>query len=87
MELAARAQNLGLSPDQVSTLFQKIAERVEDMNMLSVRPALLVSPQIRRAVRKFLESVFSNVLVISYMELTPDTEVKSVGSIGYPNAS
>ncbi|MCB0281059.1 MAG: flagellar biosynthesis protein FlhA [Calditrichae bacterium] len=81
------AQNLGLSPDQVSTLFQNIAEKVEDMNMMAIRPAILVSPQIRRAVRKFLESVFSNVLVISYMELTPDTEVKSVGSIGYPNGS
>ncbi|KAA3617607.1 MAG: flagellar biosynthesis protein FlhA [Calditrichaeota bacterium] len=81
------AQNLGLAPDQVSALFQDIAEKVEEINIMGIKPALLVSPQIRRAVRKFLESVFSNVLVISYMELTPDTEVKSVGSIGYPNAS
>ncbi len=81
------AQNLGLAPDQVSALFQDIAEKIEEINVMGIRPAILVSPQIRRAVRKFLESVFSNVLVISYMELTPDTEVKSVGSIGYPNAS
>ncbi len=80
------AQNLGLSPEQVSTLFQKLAEKIEEMNMMGVRPALLVSPQIRRAVRKFLESVFSNVMVISYNELTPDTEVKTVGSIGTPHA-
>ena len=81
------AQNLGLAPDQVSVLFQDIAGKIEEINVMGLRPAILVAPQIRRAVRKFLESVFSNVLVISFMELTPDTEVKSVGSIGYPNAS
>ena len=81
------AQNLGLAPDQVSALFQDIAGKIEEINVMGIKPSILVSPQIRRAVRKFLESVFSNVLVISYMELTPDTEVKSVGSIGYPNAS
>lgn len=80
------AQNLGLSPDQVNSIFQIIADKIESMTALGIRPAVLVSPQIRRAVRKFLETVFSNVMVISYMELTPDTEVKSVGTIGIPNA-
>ena len=80
------AQNLGLSPDQVNTIFQDIADKIESMTGMGIRPAVLVSPQIRRAVRKFLESVFSNVMVISYMELTPDTEVKSVGTIGIPHA-
>jgi len=81
------AQNLGLSPDQVNKVFQDIADKIESMTALGIRPAMLVSPQIRRAVRKFLESVFSNVMVISYMELTPDTEVKSVGTIGIPHAN
>ncbi len=80
------AQNLGLSPDQVNSIFQTIADKIESMTGLGIRPAVLVSPQIRRAVRKFLETVFSNVMVISYMELTPDTEVKSVGTIGIPHA-
>ncbi|RMH63818.1 MAG: flagellar biosynthesis protein FlhA [Calditrichaeota bacterium] len=80
------AQNMGLSPDQVNTLFQNIADKVETMSSMGLRPAILVSPQIRRAVRKFIESIFSNVMVISYMELTPDTEVKTVGSIGIPHA-
>ncbi len=80
------AQNMGFSPEQVNTLFQNIADKVEAMSSLGLRPAILVSPQIRRAVRKFIESIFSNVMVISYMELTPDTEVKTVGSIGIPHA-
>ncbi len=80
-------QNLGFSPRQVNALFENIAERVEEMSNYGVRPTLLVSPQIRRAVRRFIESVFPNVFVISYSELTAETELKSVGIVSYPNES
>ncbi len=79
-------QNLGFTPEQVNALFQDVADKVEKLASMGVRPTLLVSPQIRKAVRKFIESVFSNLFVISYSELTSDTELKSVGVIGYPNA-
>lgn len=78
-------QNLGLSPRQVNTLFEDMADKVEEMSNLGIRPAILVSPQIRRAVRKFVESVFPNIFIISYSELTPDTELKSVGVVRYPD--
>ncbi len=78
-------QNLGFSPVQVNDLFQKLADKVEQMAALGVRPVVLVSPQIRRHVRKFIETVFPNVAVLSYSELTPDTELKSVGVINYPH--
>jgi flagellar biosynthesis protein FlhA len=81
------AQNLGFTPEQVNTLFQDLADKIQEMATLGVRPAVLVSPQIRRAVRKFMESVFPHVFVISYAELTSDTELKSVGVVGYPNAN
>ncbi len=80
-------QNLGFTPEQVNALFQNIADKVEEMAALGVRPVILVSPQIRRAVRRFIESVFPNVFVVSYSELTTDTEIKSVGVVGYPNES
>lgn len=81
------AQNLGFSPNQVNQLFERIAERVEEMASMGVRPTFLISPQIRRTVRRFIESVFPNVYVISYSELMTDTELKSVGVVSYPNAS
>ena len=84
-EGSAHLQNLGFAPGQVNALFESMAQRVEEMSGLGVRPAILVSPQIRRAVRKFVESVFPNVFVISYSELTPNTELKSVGVVRYPD--
>jgi flagellar biosynthesis protein FlhA len=84
-EGGATVQNLGFSPQQVNDLFDDIAEKIEEMSNLGVQPSLLVSPQIRRAVRKFTETIFSNLFVIAYSELTSDTEVKSVGTVRYPN--
>ncbi len=84
-EGGATVQNLGFSPQQVNDLFDDIAEKIEEMSNIGVQPSLLVSPQIRRAVRKFTETIFSNLFVIAYSELTSDTEVKSVGTVRYPN--
>jgi len=86
-EGSTHMQNLGFTPRQVNTLFESLAERVEEMSNLGVRATILVSPQIRRAVRKFTESVFPNLFVISYSELTSDTDLKSVGIVSYPNES
>lgn len=80
-------QNLGLSPQQVNRLFENMAEKIEEISNLGVRPTILVSPQIRRAVRKFVESVFPNVFIVSYSELTTETELKSVGVIKFPDES
>ncbi len=86
-EGSTHMQNLGFTPRQVNTLFESLAERVEEMSNLGVRATILVSPQIRRAVCKFVESVFPNLFVISYSELTSDTDLKSVGIVSYPNES
>ncbi len=79
-------QNMGFSPEQVNWLFQAIADRVEEMASYGIRPSILVSPQIRRHVRRFIETVFPNVSILSYSELTPETELKSVGMVGYPHS-
>ncbi len=86
-EGGAHLQNLGFTPQQVNNLFEDIANKIEDMSNLGVQPTLLVSPQIRRAVRKFTETIFPNLFVVAYSELTADTEVKSVGTVRYPNES
>lgn len=80
-----QAQNLGFSPNQVSNLFENVAEKVEQMVSSGSRPVLLVSPQIRRVVRNFIEPVLPNVSIVSYSELTSDTNIKSIGMVSYPN--
>jgi len=78
--------NLGLTPDQVKDVLTSISEQVERIVREGGRPALLVSPPIRRDVRLFTEPVLPNVAVLSFSELSPTVQLRSVGTVGYPNA-
>ncbi|RMF06446.1 MAG: flagellar biosynthesis protein FlhA [Candidatus Neomarinimicrobiota bacterium] len=78
--------SLGFSPEQVNKVFEHIAEKVNQMISENHKPVLLVSPQIRRYVRKFVEPVLPDLMVISYAELTASTNLKSVGIVSYPHA-
>tara|TARA_B100001123_G_C15345850_1_gene1037118 strand:+ start:24193 stop:26262 length:2070 start_codon:yes stop_codon:yes gene_type:complete len=81
------SRNLGLTPVQVNTLFKSIGNQIEKMILDNRRPAILVSPQIRRYVRNFIEPVLPDVSVLSFSELTSDTNLNTVGSILIPNES
>lgn len=82
---SGKSHNLGLSPQQVNKLFNSLSEKVEQMLSRGVRPVVLVSPQIRRVFRNFIEPILPNVSVISHSELTPDTNVESIGVIRNPD--
>lgn len=79
--------NLGFTPKEVKSLFESIGEKVEKMLSSGKKPLILVSPQIRRHIRNFVEPVLPNLTVLSYSELTPDTNVKTVGVIQFPHES
>lgn len=82
---SGQAQNLGLNPPQVQRIFESLNQKKEDIVMEGSSPILLVSPPIRRAVRNFTEPVMPDLHVVAYSELTSDTEIKSLGTIGYSN--
>ncbi len=77
--------NLGFSPGEVNKIFDSIGEKVQAMLAEGSRPAILVSPQIRRYVKSFIDQVLPDVSVLSYAELASDTNLKSVGAVRYPN--
>lgn len=80
-------QNLGFSPDQANKLFQDLGSKIEQIAAQGALPTILVSPLIRSHFKRFVETVFPNIFVISFSELNIDTELKSVGVIGFSNES
>ncbi|MEE9163042.1 MAG: FHIPEP family type III secretion protein, partial [Candidatus Neomarinimicrobiota bacterium] len=78
--------NLGLTPEQVKEVLTGISEQVEQIVRDGGKPALLVSPPIRRSVRQFTEPVLPNVAVLSFSELSPTVQLRSVGMVKYPDA-
>ncbi len=59
----------------------KVAKAVEEMAMKGYQPILLVHPDVRLFVRRMLEASLPNVVVLSYNEITPQTEVQVMGMV------
>ncbi len=80
-----KSKSLGFTPKQANSIIESIYDNVEKMVSNGFPPILLTSPQIRRVVRNFLEPVLPNIAILSFSELTPETNIKSVGTVRYPN--
>ena len=77
--------NLGLTPQQVKDVLTDISRQVEIIVSEGGRPAVLVSPPIRRPMRRFVEPVLPNVGVLSFAEITTNVQLKSIGTVRFPD--
>ena len=70
-----------LDPDIIQNIvssFQKFAKIFTDKGR---EPIILCSPNTRIYLRKILENFFPNITVLSYNEVTHDTNIKSLGML------
>ena len=44
-------------------------------------PIILVSPQIRMALKRLTERAIPRLIVLSYNEISPDIQVNAVGTV------
>jgi flagellar biosynthesis protein FlhA len=85
------AQGVRQSPTEISLLLEpRLARHIVDtlskhmQQLLSAGhpPVVLCAPQIRLAFRRFFESTFSDLAVLSYAELPSRAEVQSAAVVG-----
>jgi flagellar biosynthesis protein FlhA len=86
----AIAQGLRQSPTEVSLVLEPgLARHITDTLSKFVQqllaaghpPVVLCSPQIRLAFRRFFESAFADLAVISYSEIPPRMEIQNAATI------
>ncbi len=70
-----------LAPNVVERLCGAIAEEVHKLTRLGHVPVLLVSPQIRPAMRQITEAHLPQLNILSYNEITRDTKIESTGVV------
>jgi len=84
------AQGLRQSPTEVSLVLEPgLARHITDtLNRVAQQllaaghpPVVLCSPQIRLAFRRFFESAFADLAVISYSEIPPRLEIQNAATI------
>ena len=72
---------LALDPDTSYRIVANIKQTVGDMTQKIHRPVLLTAFDIRRYVRKIIESEIYDLVVLSYQDLTPEITVQPLDRI------
>ncbi|MBH0167749.1 flagellar biosynthesis protein FlhA [Fictibacillus sp. 18YEL24] len=72
---------LSLDPEDSQVIFDSITSELESGRRFDQSVVLLCSPAVRMYVRQLIERYLPDVAVLSYNELEPELEVKSVGMV------
>ena len=67
-----------MSPQAVEATCRQIASGMEKLTVANHSPILLVSPQIRAALKQMTTPHLPRLIVLSYNEITRDTKIESV---------
>jgi len=87
------AQGVRLSPTEVSLVMEprlarhvvdNLSQRIQQLLAVGQPPVVLCGPQIRLAFRRFFESTFAELAVLSYAEVPARVEVQSAAMIPCP---
>lgn len=70
-----------LSPQAIETLCRMITVEVEKLITTGHSPVLLVSPQIRAALKQMTATHLPQLVILSYNEITRDTKIDSLAMI------
>lgn len=70
-----------MSPQAVEATCELIAKELEKLTVQNRPPIVLVSPQIRPALRQMTASHLPKLVVLSYNEITRDTKIESVAMV------
>ncbi|WP_117169693.1 flagellar biosynthesis protein FlhA [Paraliobacillus sediminis] len=72
---------LSLDPDSQQRIIRSVTEKIENISLQEETPIILCSPTIRMYMKQLLDRFFPHVVVLSYNELEPNLDVKSVGVV------
>jgi flagellar biosynthesis protein FlhA len=70
-----------MSPQAVDLTAKLIGKEVEKMTRLGRSPVVLVSPQIRAGLKQMMASHLPRLVVLSFNEITRDTQIESVAMV------
>jgi len=72
---------LTIEPSISNKIFNNLTKLVEKLVQLGKQPIVLASPVVRLYFKRFTEQAIPGLVVLSYNELDPSTEVRSVGML------
>lgn len=76
-----QGQQLSLDPKVTQTILASLNEKIEEATNLGEKMVVLCSPVIRGHFKKLTEKFIPNLTVISHNELSPESNIRSLGTV------
>ncbi len=76
-----QGQQLSLDPRTTQTILASLNERIEDATNMGEKMVVLCSPVIRSHFKRLTEKFIPNLIVVSHNELSPDANIRSLGTV------
>lgn len=72
---------LSLDPKVTQTILASLNEKIEEATSAGEKMVVLCSPVIRRHFKRLTEKFIPNLVVVSHNELSPETNIRSLGTV------
>lgn len=76
-----QGQQLSLDPKLTQTILASLNERIEEATNMGEKMVVLCSPVVRRHFKRLTEKFIPNLVVISHNELSPEINIRSLGTV------
>jgi flagellar biosynthesis protein FlhA len=80
-EHSERGLFIRMSPQAIESTCRMMSHEVTKLTAANHAPIVLVSPQIRTAVKRLTENHLPNLVVLSFNEITRDTKIVTMGMV------
>lgn len=74
-------QQLSLDPRITQSILASLNEKIEEATNMGEKMVVLCSPVIRNHFKKLTEKFIPNLIVVSHNELSPDANIRSLGTV------
>jgi flagellar biosynthesis protein FlhA len=72
---------LALDPQITQKIFDNLNAEISKLTSMGLQPIILTSPIVRIYFKRLVEQISPDLVVLSYSELEPSSEVQSVGMV------
>jgi flagellar biosynthesis protein FlhA len=76
-----QGQQLSLDPKVTQSILASLNEKIEEATNLGEKMVVLCSPVIRGHFKKLTEKFIPNLTVVSHNELSPESNIRSLGTV------
>jgi flagellar biosynthesis protein FlhA len=76
--------SLTLEPKLARHVMDSLSQRIQQLLTAGLPPVVMCAPQLRLGFRRFFETAFSELTVLSYAEIPPRVEIQNAGIVPCP---